>query len=100
MPSTPRNRGLEISCGEYIFFMDNDDSIIPTALEELYTLAKSFEVDVVHCEKYYEAGDTANKLLPTSYRKRVFVDKPAFEPESLPERINKVLNELYRLHLF
>ena len=38
-PSLPRNKGLAVSRGEYIYFMDNDDLITPTAFEELYTLA-------------------------------------------------------------
>ena len=50
----PRNRGLAYSRGEYLYFMDNDDAITPTALEELYTLAKKFDADVVSCEKIYK----------------------------------------------
>ena len=59
MPSTPRNRGLKISRGEYLFFMDNDDAVTDTAFEELYNVAKKFDADVVHCQKFFTApGET------------------------------------------
>ena len=49
----PRNKGIELADGEYLYFIDADDTIAPTALEELYSQAKKFDADVVHCEKYY-----------------------------------------------
>ncbi len=55
--AVPRNVGLPFSRGEYIFFMDSDDFVTPTALEELYTQAKKFDADVVQCEKFYQASD-------------------------------------------
>ena len=35
-------------------FVDSDDAITSTALEELYSIAKNFDADVVYCEKYYQ----------------------------------------------
>ena len=49
--SLPRNKGLLLSRGEYIFNMDNDDLLTETALEEMYTLAKKYNVDFVYCER-------------------------------------------------
>ena len=34
-------------------FVDSDDAITPTALEELYPIAKKFSADIVYCEKVY-----------------------------------------------
>ena len=39
-PGVPRNFALEAARGEYIFFLDSDDFLSGTALEELYTVAK------------------------------------------------------------
>ena len=56
-PAIPTNLGIKISRGEYLFILDNDDLITKTALEELYPLAKKFNADVVHCERFYQFKD-------------------------------------------
>ena len=61
---TPRNTGLKVARGEYIFFVDSDDIITENALEEMYGVAKKFDADVVACQKWYETpmnGDVKDK---------------------------------------
>ena len=50
---TARNKGFLFSRGEYVFFMDADDMIIETALEELYKAAKNYDADVVYTSTRY-----------------------------------------------
>ncbi|MBQ7705760.1 MAG: glycosyltransferase [Selenomonadaceae bacterium] len=57
---TPRNMGLKFSRGEYLLFVDSDDIISKTALDELYTAAKNFQADVVSCEKWYQTPVNGN----------------------------------------
>ena len=56
-PSVPRNKGIELARGKYICFVDSDDAITNTALEELFNLAEEFQADVVHCERYFLVDD-------------------------------------------
>ena len=99
----PRNKGLLLSRGEYLLIIDNDDAITPTALEELYSVAKDFDADVVACERYYEVPDQfwndaefRKQLQPLNWRTGSFVDKPAFLTNDILERL-QLLNPRYLL---
>lgn len=89
----PRNKGMSFSRGEYIFFMDNDDLITPTALEELYTLAKDFDADVVQCEKNYQL--TADSV--SIQGSETVILTPKLEPENLAERVQKIFEGHYNI---
>ena len=93
----PRNKGLALSRGEYIFFMDNDDLITPTALEELYMLAKNYDADVVYCEKFYKLSFSEEHVSVVNWQTGNLVDKPTFESENLAERVQAVLNMRYNV---
>ncbi|MDN3022678.1 glycosyltransferase family 2 protein [Streptomyces sp. S.PB5] len=46
-PGAPRNHGMRHAKGEYIQFVDHDDTLGPEALERLYEHAKRNDADVV-----------------------------------------------------
>lgn len=49
-----RRTGVEQARSEYIMFVDPDDYIESTMLEELYTIAIEKKVDIVSCEYFHE----------------------------------------------
>lgn len=46
-PGTPRNKGIEIANGEYIYFVDADDFLGEETLERTYNTAKKYDSDIV-----------------------------------------------------
>ena len=43
-----RNIGLKYARGEYLYFMDSDDLLVPTILEELIVITKEQNPDTCH----------------------------------------------------
>ncbi|MBR3498454.1 MAG: glycosyltransferase [Selenomonadaceae bacterium] len=60
--SSTRNNGLLRAQGEYVFFMDDDDLILASALEELYGKAKHFNVDVVNFTEAYSMSEDGKEV--------------------------------------
>lgn len=61
--SAARNIGISKSNGEYILFVDADDYVMPTFVEELLDSTKMQEADCVQCGYIKKKGETVADVL-------------------------------------
>jgi len=96
-PGLPRNTALDMARGKYVYFIDSDDLLTETALEELYNVAEKFDADVVHVEKYFtfldEAGKKSSQLI--SFQTGEFVTEPTLETSDIGERVEGFIQKRY-----
>ena len=102
-PGVPRNIGLNFSRGEYVYFMDNDDLITATALEEMHGLALKFNVDVVYMHKCFTKTDDDGRETTkvTSFLEdatlKATLSAPVFLSDDVAERMKLALNGTLRV---
>ena len=106
-PGLPRNVGIKFARGRYITFLDSDDLLTSTALEELTTLAEEYRAEIVHNNSWFVLWDNQRKveddpamtdmtelLNPENFTHKTDVRTPIddtirFETESLAERVRR-----------
>lgn len=55
--SSARNMGIKVAKGEYIMFVDPDDTLIPESLKKIYTSLEIQEVDIAVLRSYNTDGN-------------------------------------------
>ncbi|WP_051194982.1 glycosyltransferase [Pseudobutyrivibrio ruminis] len=103
--SSARNAGLDIASGDYVFFVDGDDSIEPTTIENLLLVSDNTKADVVACgfshvgDGYFN-GDEAEKRF-TSDKPGIWDGVDAVVQMMTTNNVCTVAwNKLYKRNLF
>ena len=97
-PSVPRNEGLSFSRGEYVYFPDDDDLLIDTALETLYNFAENYRADAVYMEQGFicdEEGFSKNLTTVAWTPPEFMIGKVNLETENLADRLKIFLSKGY-----
>ena len=90
----PKNTGIKLSRGKYLFILDSDDLITKTALEELYNIAEETQADVLHAEKFLIPKDRSDnidkntKFIIDTWEQGGFVKNVEIETNNLAERMD------------
>ena len=87
--AVPRNIAMKFARGEYIFFLDSDDMITKTAFEEIYSIAKNFDADVLDYEKVYRMNGKEISITSAILQPENFVTEPTLENLNFIERLNR-----------
>ncbi|MBQ9271409.1 MAG: glycosyltransferase family 2 protein [Alphaproteobacteria bacterium] len=101
--SAARNKGLELACGKYIAFLDNDDIYHPQYLEILYHNIIAENADVSCCSYLRFEGDGVYKFADALLTPQVdFVsEQPFVDKFARKKKIEMLMwTKLYRRELF
>lgn len=72
--SVARNKGIELSKGEFITFLDSDDFYSPTFLEKLVSKQKQKNADLVYCG-YNRIGNSGKlTMIPCPFKEGKILD--------------------------
>lgn len=100
--SDARNFGIDLAVGDYVAFVDSDDWIESTMLEEMYEKAISTDSDVVVCGgiKFYPNDTTKSTVMGIRGDLNDFNHSVAEKPQILFASRSYAWNKIYRRHLF
>jgi poly(ribitol-phosphate) beta-N-acetylglucosaminyltransferase len=75
-PGRPRNRGLDLATGDYVYFVDDDDWLEPEALERLRAMALGDDADIVIGKVVGHGKASARRLFAENVHGIRFTDRP------------------------
>lgn len=76
-----RNSGMDIANGDYIFFVDSDDYIMPNCIERLLNVALAEKADIVKCS-YHEGCENNYSIIPQTKAYEVYTNVSSFRTRS------------------
>ncbi len=88
-----RNIGMDMSSGEYLYFLDSDDFLVETFLETVIEKAAYLKADIIVFD-YYRMDNATKELEYRNglNRKQFPVQKDWFNYKDVPENILRIVN--------
>ena len=77
--AVPKNTGVQMARGKYVMFLDSDDYLSATAIEELFKIAEDTDAEVIHCSQYFTFKDDTDEIKTSTFQKTYHVNKPTLE---------------------
>ena len=89
-PGIPRNFGMTIAKGKYIYFLDSDDFLSEDVLENFYKVAEEFKADVVQAKLVFNYKEVDGKFenVTVSTDSAEITAKPTLEIFDIAKRID------------
>lgn len=101
--SSARNVGIDIAKGEYVSFIDADDTIHPQFIEILAGLCEQYECDIAQCD-YLTVAENSSKLPLNSLQSiKIYNNKQALYEQCCTNNGDKytiACNKIYKKELF
>lgn len=92
--SAARNKGIELSQGSYIFFVDSDDILYENCLEKLWAETKIYPgIDLVQGDSYSEGIENKNSNLQRYTEGKININKLFLDSKITSTPVNRLIRK-------